>query len=116
MLYQSGYTDTVDYVAGPVIDRVVFHQAVLTIFAIEVKCVPNQHRGRHSTESDTEPLGDAAHIHYHEQHEIGYQASGKDEKVLRLQPLVFHRSAYALVDSELHSIRGRTSAGLWRRQ
>jgi hypothetical protein len=47
-----------------------------------------------------------AHIEDYEQNEVGYKTTGEDEQVLRFKPLVFHRSAYALVNRIFHLWHG----------
>ncbi len=93
---------TVDDVAGAVLYRGELHKPVLPVLAVEMEGVPYQRRRADGTEAYAQPLLHAAHIEDYEQHEIRYKTSREDEQVLRFQPLVFHRSAYALVNGIFH--------------
>lgn len=86
-----------------------FHQAVLSVSGIEVKCTPYQQRGRQDTESDAGPLSRSGHVHDHENHEHGEQSACKGKQVHALQTLEFRTAANPLVDRILRHITGRMS-------
>lgn len=99
--YQACYSQSVDYVAGPVSHGAELHKSVLPESGVKPESEPDKDRCRHCGEADAEPLRDTRDIHYHEQDEQGQKADGEYEQILRFQTLVLHTAPHAFVDGIL---------------
>ena len=79
-------------------DGGTFHQAVATESAVQRERLPHYERGTRCAEAETEVLIHAAHVADDDKEECRQQSTGKEKKVLRLEPLELHRPPHAFID------------------
>ena len=79
-------------------DGGAFHQTIATESAVQRERLPHHERGTRGAEAETEVLIHATHVADDDKEECRQQSTGKEEEVLRLEPLELHRPPHAFID------------------